>query len=322
MNPAPLLAALMDRPVLQVGLWLVGLLAVATAIAWLLAWRLGRQNPTVDNLIARIGAWWWLVGVGVPVLAAGPLATTVLFALLSVVVLREFLSQLPAPPHRGDRLAVGAVFLVGIPLQYTLVALDWYGLFSILLPVWGFVALAALGLVGQETDHYLERNARLQWAVVVCVYGLSHAPALLKLPIPGYDASNGLLLLYLLVVAQLSDVFQYVCGKLFGRHKLAPRLSPNKTWEGLVGGGLAACAVGTALHPLTPFGAAGAFGLSVAIVASGFLGGLVLSAVKRSVGAKDWGSLIPGHGGLMDRLDSVALSAPVFFHLTRYFWTP
>lgn len=316
------LADVAAQPVLRVGAWLVGLLAVATAIAWAIAWRVGRRHPTVDNLIARIGAWWWLVGIGVPVLALGPLATTLLFAGLSVAVLREFLSQLPAEPARGDRLAVGAVFGVGIPLQYLLVAVDWYGLFAILLPVWGFVALAALTLVGQETDRYLERNARLQWAVVVCVYGLSHAPALLNLPIPGFDAANGLLLLYLLVVAQLSDVFQYVCGKLFGRHKLAPRLSPNKTWEGLVGGGLLACAVGTALHPITPFGAAGAFGLSVAIVASGFLGGLVLSAVKRSLGAKDWGTLVPGHGGLLDRLDSVALSAPVFFHLVRYAYTP
>ncbi len=197
-----------------------------------------------------------------------------------------------------------------------------YGLFAILIPVYGFFAFAAVSTLAQDTQHFLERNAKIQWAVMVCVYGVSHAPALLFLDIPGYDASNGVLLLFFLLVVQLSDVLQYVCGKLFGKRKVAPMLSPNKTWEGLIGGGLLASLVGAGLYAFTPFTPGQAGLLSLAIVATGFFGGLVLSAVKRSLGAKDWGSSLPGHGGMLDRLDSIAFSAPIFFHLTRYWFVP
>jgi phosphatidate cytidylyltransferase len=127
-----------------------------------------------------------------------------------------------------------------------------------------------------------------------------------------------LLLLYLLLVVQISDVFQYVVGKLFGRRKLAPSVSPSKTVEGLVGGGLCAVAVGACLWWITPFSFWGSAGMSLLIVIAGFLGGLALSAVKRSLGAKDWGHMIEGHGGMLDRLDSVSFAAPVFFHVVHY----
>jgi phosphatidate cytidylyltransferase len=159
------------------------------------------------------------------------------------------------------------------------------------------------------------------FAVMVCVYGISHAPGILILDIPGFEGRNVELLFFLLFTAQVSDVLQYVFGKLFGRHRFSPKVSPSKTWEGLIGGGLSAILIGGALHVLTPFGFLSAAAFAAQIVVCGALGGLVLSAVKRSLGAKDWGSAIAGHGGFMDRLDSVAFSAPVFFHLVRYFWT-
>lgn len=296
---------------------IVALLSIATVISRGLVWQKG-ATPTLANLNERIDAWWIMVLVALPVIAAGPLAATILFALLSFLTLREFLSL--TPTHKTDRLSLFASFFLAIPVQYVLVAIDWYALFSILIPVYGFFFVSALTTLRQTTDNFLERKARLQWAIMVCVYGLSHAPALLYLDIPGYDASNGLLLLFFLVVVQLSDVFQYVCGKLFGKHKLAPLLSPNKTVEGLVGGGLLASLVGASLHGFTPFGFVAAWLLSLAVVISGALGGLILSAVKRSLGVKDWGQSIPGHGGTLDRLDSVAFSAPIFFHLTRYFY--
>jgi phosphatidate cytidylyltransferase len=133
-------------------------------------------------------------------------------------------------------------------------------------------------------------------------------------------AQNLLLLFYLLLVVQISDVLQYVVGKLFGRTKLAPKVSPSKTLEGLVGGGALAVAVGTALYWATPFIALQAAAMFTVIVLAGFFGGLALSAVKRSLGAKDWGQMIEGHGGMLDRLDSVCFAAPVFFHLCRYFF--
>jgi phosphatidate cytidylyltransferase len=155
---------------------------------------------------------------------------------------------------------------------------------------------------------------------MITVYCLSHAPALLLLDIPGYEGREVLLLFYLLFVVQISDVMQYVFGKLLGRTKIAPVVSPSKTVEGFVGGGLAATAIGAAMWWITPFTPAVSAAMAAAIVMMGFLGGLTLSAVKRSLGAKDWGVMIEGHGGMLDRLDSVCFAAPVFFHLVRFFY--
>jgi len=298
-------------------LGIVGLLATATLVGRAIRWRVGRDSAVVENLVQRIDAWWAMVAVAVPCVLLGPHATTILYAALSALALREFLAHADLRP--ADRPAVAAVFALGLPLQYALVWIGWYGLFAVFLPVYGCFVLAAMATLGQDSERFLERVARLQFGVMTCIYGLSHAAALAMLQIPGASPGNAALLVWFLLVAQLSDVLQYICGKLFGRRAVAPVLSPNKTWEGLVGGGVLACAVGTALHVFTPFAAwqAGAFALLV--VVAGFFGGLVLSAIKRSVGVKDWGSSIPGHGGVLDRLDSIAFSAPIFFHLVR-FW--
>jgi phosphatidate cytidylyltransferase len=205
-------------------------------------------------------------------------------------------------------------------VQYFLIAYEWYGLFAIFIPVYAFLLLPAFAALAEDTDHFLERTAKIQWAVMVTVFCVSHAPALLLLDIPGYQGQDALLILYLLLVAQLSDVLQYVSGKLFGRTKIAPNVSPSKTREGLVGGGLGAILVGGAMWWITPFSPLQAMGMSFIIVLMGFLGGLALSAVKRSLGAKDWGSMIEGHGGMLDRIDSISFAAPIFFHLTRYFF--
>lgn len=106
-----------------------------------------------------------------------------------------------------------------------------------------------------------------------------------------------------------------------GKTRLSPGISPSKTVEGLVGGGLTAVAIGTGLHVITPFSPLQAAGMSLIIVIAGFFGGFVLSAMKRDLGVKDWGTMIEGHGGVLDRLDSVVFSAPLFFHLTRYWFT-
>jgi phosphatidate cytidylyltransferase len=157
---------------------------------------------------------------------------------------------------------------------------------------------------------------------MICVFCLSHVPALMSLEIPGYDGRNILLIAYFLLVVQASDVLQYVWGKLFGRRKVAPRLSPSKTWEGLIGGAGSATLLGTALWWVTPFTPLHAAAFAAVITIMGFCGGLVMSAIKRDRGVKDWGHMIEGHGGLLDRLDSVVFSAPIFFHLVRYWWTP
>ena len=298
---------------------LIVILALASGIGAFLA-RGGRGGPVVENLNARINAWWWMVLVLCACFLLGPTATVVVFAVISFLVLREFITL--TPTQRGDHLVLCLCFYVALPLQYWLVGSHWYGLFTILIPVYGFVLLPALSALSGDTDAFLARNTKIQWGLMLTVYCISHAPALLMLDIPGYEGRGMLLLLFLLVVVQLSDVLQYVFGKLFGKHPVAPRVSPSKTIEGLVGGGLSATAIGAGLWWMTPFSPAQAALLSLLIVVCGFLGGLALSAVKRSLGAKDWGVIIEGHGGMLDRMDSVCFAAPVFFHVVRYWFTP
>ena len=300
----------------------LALLVIASLVGWVLARRARSDGSreVIANLNARIGAWWWMVAILCVCFLLGRVATLVLFALASFFALREFLTL--TPTRRGDHLPLVLCFYLAIPLQYWLIGIDWYGLFAICIPVYGFLLLPAITALGGDTESFLERTTKIQWGLMLTVYCISYAPAVLLLHVPGYEGQNLLLLLYLLLVVQISDVLQYVFGKLFGKHKIAPHVSPSKTVEGFVGGGASATAVGAALWWITPFTPLQAAGLAAVIVLAGFLGGLALSAVKRSLGAKDWGSMIEGHGGMLDRLDSVSFAAPVFFHLTRYFFEP
>ena len=301
--------------------WLMGgvlvLLVIASAAGWLLR-RARGASSVIDNLNARIHAWWVMAAVLAACFLLGDTATVVLFAIASGFALREFVTL--TPTQRGDHLPLVACFYVLLPVQYWLIATNWYNLFAIFLPVYGFLLLPVLTALSGDTDRFLERVTKIQWGVMITVYCISYAPALLLLKVPGYDGENLLLLVYLLLVVQISDVLQYVFGKLFGKHKIAPKVSPSKTVEGFVGGGASAVAIGTALWWVTPFSPLQACGMATVIVLAGFLGGLALSAVKRSLGAKDWGAMIQGHGGMLDRLDSVSFAAPLFFHFTAYFF--
>lgn len=294
----------------------VAFLTAASLIGLILEHRAGGEaSPAIRNLNARIRAWWVMVTIFSAALLMGRRAVIVLFALLSFMALREFWTLTPS--RRGDHLALFLSFFVVLPIQYVLLAVDWYGLFAIFIPVYAFLALPAILTLAADTAQFLARSARVQWGLMLTVYAISHAPALYFLDTGTQPAY---LLIYLVIVVQLSDVFQYVFGKLFGRHRFSPNISPSKTIEGLVGGGLSAIAVGVALHGLTPFSPLQAAGMSAAIVIAGFFGGFVLSAVKRDLNAKDWGSLIEGHGGILDRLDSISFSAPIFFHMVRYWF--
>ena len=305
--------------------WLIGgvvaLLIVASAIGHALRARVKDEAAAavVDNLNARVRAWWWMVAVFAAAFLLGRNATIVMFAFISFFALREFLTL--TPTKIGDHRALSVAFFVLIPIQYLLIATDWYGLFSIFIPVYGFLLLPSISVLAHDTESFLERSAKIQWGLMITVYCISYVPALLLLPIPGFTGENPLLMFYLILVVQMSDVLQYVFGKLFGKTKIAPIVSPSKTVEGLVGGGASATLIGAAMWWITPFTPAQSAGMAFVIVVMGFLGGLVLSAVKRSLGAKDWGAMIEGHGGVMDRMDSVSFAAPVFFHATRYFFT-
>lgn len=306
-------------------IWVFGGVIALLTIASVAGAVLGKRSQsesgraTVDNLKARVNAWWVMTAVLAATFAAGQTATLIVFALVSFFALREFITL--TPTRASDYAPLALTFFVILPAQYLLIAYDQYGTFAIFIPVYGFLLLPAAATFAGDTHEFLERSAKLQWAAMITVYCISYAPALLLLRIPGYENSNALLLLYLLLIVQLSDVLQYVFGKLFGRTKLAPVVSPSKTVEGLVGGGVATTLVGGALAWITPFTWPQALVISFVIVAMGVLGGLTLSAMKRSLGAKDWGVMIEGHGGMLDRMDSVSFAAPVFFHIVRFFYT-
>lgn len=299
-----------------------GVLTLASVIGGILKMRLtdGQSSATIDNLNARINAWWGMVAILGLAFWIGKAGVILLFAFISFQALREFISV--THTRRGDHRALLWSFFVFLPLQYWLISIDWYGLFSILIPVYAFLLLPISESLGADTTRFLERAAKVQWGLMICVYCLSHVPALLTLNIPGFEARNLQLIVFLVVTVQSSDVFQYVWGKLFGRHKLSPEISPSKTLEGLVGGVLTSTAVGAALWWITPFTAWQAALVALTINVMGFFGGFVLSAIKRDRGLKDWGAMIEGHGGMLDRVDSIAFSAPIFFHIVRYWWVP
>lgn len=297
-------------------------LFLASAIGMVLKWRqaTGASSAVIDNLNARIVAWWWMIGLLALAFLVGPAGVVLLFGFISFQSLREFMTI--TPTRRGDYRALLWCFFFFLPLQYYLVASHWYGLFSILIPVYAFLLLPISASLGSDTTRFLERAAMVQWGLMICVYCLSHVPALLTLEIPGYEGRGAQLIVFLVLTVQSSDVFQYIWGKLLGRRKLAPAISPSKTLEGLVGGVLTSTAVGSALWWMTPFNVWQAALIALVINVMGFFGGFVLSAIKRDRGIKDWGTLIEGHGGMLDRVDSISFSAPVFFHVVRYWWVP
>jgi phosphatidate cytidylyltransferase len=304
-------------------IWLVGgivaLLALSSTITFFLKRRAGGPNKVIANLDARVKAWWVMVAVFGVALATGGLGSVILFGFMSFFALREFITL--TPTRAGDHRTLFWAFFIITPLQYYLVAMDWYGLFSILIPVYAFIFVPTRSALAGDSEHFLERTAKIQWALMICVYCVSHVPALLTLKIKSYEGQNAKLLLFFVLVVQISDVLQYVWGKLFGKHAIVPTISPNKTVEGFWGGVLSATAIGTALWWATPFTwwQAGLFSFLLTLM--GFFGGLVMSAIKRDRGVKDYGTMIEGHGGVMDRIDSLCFAAPVFFHLVRYCYT-
>jgi phosphatidate cytidylyltransferase len=299
----------------------VAVLLMASITGWILSRRAGgvAYQSTIANLNARIRAWWMMVAIFLFAMLSGGLGSVVLFALTSFLALREFVTM--TPTKLGDHGTLLWVFFVITPIQYALVALHWYGLFSIFIPVYAFLFVPLRSVLSGDCERFLERTATIQWALMVCVYCVSHAPALMTLRIPAFEGQNGKLLFYFVLVVQASDVLQYIWGKLLGKHKIAPTVSPNKTLEGFLGGVVMATLLGTALWWATPFTPWQAAAMSLLIALMGFVGGLVMSAIKRDRGVKDYGTLIEGHGGVMDRIDSLCFSAPVFFHITRYFFT-
>ena len=288
----------------------ITLLALATVVV-----RLPKLSNRAE-LIQRINSWWAMVALFGAALALGTGATLWLLGLVSFLALKEYFSLIPT--RRGDRRVLFWAYLA-IPLQYGWAAMDWYGMFIIFIPVYLFLFIALRKVLVGETESFLRSTATIQWGLMTTLFSLSHAGYLLALPEAVSPAGGAGLLLFLVLLTELNDVAQYLWGKSLGRHKAAPTVSPNKSVEGLLGGvvttTLAAWLIAPWLTPLSDYQAVAA-GLLIGVF--GFTGDLTLSAVKRDLGIKDSGALLPGHGGILDRVDSLTFTAPLFFHFLYY----
>lgn len=308
----------MDRDLAWIVLGVAIALVVATGVGLVLDRAVVSPGgrAVVVNMNARIRGWWVMCLTFLISLLSGGKGSVVLFGFISVLALREFATL--TPTLRADHRPLCWAFFGVIPLQYWLVAVGRLDLSTVLIPVGAFMLLAFRSALAGDRTRFLERAADIHWGLMVCVYAVSHVPALLSLTIPGYEGQNLKLLVFFVLVVQSSDVLQYVWGTWLGRTPIAPMISPSKTWEGFLGGAGSATLLGASVWWITPFTPSEAAVLSLILTLMGFAGGLIMSAVKRDRGVKDYGALIQGHGGILDRIDSICFAAPVFFHVTRY----
>lgn len=303
-------------PTSKVALLILVVLVVATvAVAGL---QRARPGKDFSELSARVRAWWIMAAVFMAAILVSNRISLVFFGLLSFWAMKEYITLLKTRP--ADHHALVFTFLA-IPIQYYWIGIGWYGMFIIFIPVYMMLALPVRMVLSKETSGFVASASQIQLGLMLFVFGLSHMAYLLTFPSIGDDGANGrTLVLFLVFVVEMSDVLQYIWGKTMGRHKILPTVSPNKTWEGFVGGIASAMFLSLAIRFLTPFSIAETLMVSFLICVAGFCGGAVMSAVKRDFGVKDFGSVIPGHGGMLDRVDSLCYAAPIFFHYVRYFY--
>lgn len=356
-------------------------LAAATAVGQLLKRQpdSGLNSAAVQTFNSRMRAYWLMCSLLAASILLGTTTTVVLFGLIAFWALREFITLTPTRP--GDHRALFWIFFLFTPAQFVMVAWQLYDVYSVLIPVYAFLFVLARVAFSGDYKRFLERTAKIQAGCLICVYCLSHAPALMylkpnivattsnKATTPSPETSTASkppvaanaqqapddetskatdsspptaripettalapakisvndphlgarLLFYFVLIVQLADAMQYLSGKLFGRHVIAPSISPNKTWEGLLGAVGATTLVGTALYWATPFQIWQAAIMSFVIALMGFAGSITMSAIKRDRGVKDYGTLVEGHSGVLDRIDSICFAAPVCFHLSRWF---
>jgi phosphatidate cytidylyltransferase len=301
----------------------VAVLVVLTLLGEALRARRGAaaSGPALDLYMTRLDSWWAMVVLFTLALLAGPWAVVALFGVAAFAALREFYTFSDHAP--ADHWALAAAFYLVLPLQFLFVAMDWQRLFGAFVPVYVFLLLPVLSVLRGDARRFLARVSETQWGLMICVFCLSHIPALMWLGGEGQEhGGRGMLLIaFLIVVVQAGDLVDFFVGRRFGRRRIVAALSP-KTWAGAAAGLATAALLGAVLARLTPFGVPGAMAMAVVAAFAGQCGTLVLAAIKRDKGLRDWSHLIPGQGGFLNQLDSAIFAAPVFFHLTRLWWLP
>jgi len=328
---------------------LLGSVLVVLAIAFAVSRLLSRHPDTtldpaaVRTFKRRIRSWLTMYSILALGIFLGKTVTVILFGLVSFWALREFVTM--TPTRRGDHRALFWTFFLFTPLQFVFVGIgdhfknfDFYALYTIMIPVYASLLIPARIALSGDDKRFLERSAKIQFGLLVCVYALSHAPAILDLNLltrewdsdvmkwkfnPWRGSTYGLLVYFVLVV-QLSEAAQYVWDRILGKHVIAPSINGTKSWEGFLGGVLSTAFIGVLLWltGVTPFTWYGSALMSLVIAVMGFAGSMTMSAIKRDRGVSDYGTLVQGHAGVLDRIDSMCFAAPVFFHLTRFFLGP
>ncbi|WP_156143357.1 phosphatidate cytidylyltransferase [Sulfurospirillum cavolei] len=290
---------------------ILGLLLLATLVV-----RVFFRTST--ELKDRVQSWWIIV---LAFVVGAMLHTTVamfFFALISYLALKEYFTLIPT--RRTDRRIIFYAYL-SIVIQYWFAGIQWYGMFIIWIPVYLFLLLPFRQVLIGDTKGFLEHTSRVQWGLMMFVFGLSHIAYMMTLPVlNGHDVGGKELVLYLVLLTELNDILQYLWGKTLGKHKIIPKVSPNKTVEGFLGAFFTLSLLGVAFSFLTPFTWMQALFAGMLISSAGFIGDVVISMVKRDIGVKDSGNLLPGHGGILDRIDSLTYTAPLFFHYTYYLY--
>lgn len=323
---------------LSIGLLLI-VITLLASVLMLMSWLKHRYKASIDPAVTRVFnrrvvAWltiYILLGFTV---FWGARATVIFFGAVSFWALREFVTM--TPTRRADHRTLFWVFFVFVPLQYFLAAYSgdrrWFIAFAVLIPVYGSLFISARIAFAGEAQRFLERTAKIQFGLLICVYALSHAPALLYLDVNQYDATSGdyviwtqsksRLLFFLVLMVQLSDLLQFFWDRLYGKNLIASTINPTKSWEGLVGAALccgAAALVLQWLTGITPFTTYGAAIMGMVISVMAISGAMTMSAIKRDRGVSDYGTLVQGHAGVLDRIDAICFAAPIFYHLTRFF---
>ena len=253
--------------------------------------------------------------------ALGDTVATVLFAIVGFFALREFITL--SPTRRGDHRSLVLAFFVVLPLQFTIVGSRMFDLFTVFIPVYVFLALPVVSALANDPERFLERNAKLQWGIMVCVYGMSHVPALLLLDFPGYREKGAFLVFFLVFVVQTCMLVQHLVGQRFPHKPVAPQVSQSFQWASWLAGVAAGGLAGGLLSFITPFKPGQALGMALLACFAGSLGHLVMKALKRDRGVTSWGMQgmsVTGAGGLLDRVDALCFAAPVFFHSTRWYF--
>ncbi|HTL52615.1 MAG TPA: phosphatidate cytidylyltransferase [Planctomycetota bacterium] len=303
-------------PLVLMGEIVLGCLLFATVLVWSVA--AAKPQVKLSEVKLKIKAWWLMGAIFFGAIAISGKMSYLMIALLCYLALKEYFTL--QPTQTADR---GALFwaYMAIPVQFIWITMPWWDMFLLFIPVYVFLLLAVRQILTGVTQDFIARTGRIFFGVMLFVYCLSHLAYLLSKDIefPDGPPFGRQMVLFLVFLTEANDVCAFTFGKLFGKHKMAPSVSPNKTWEGFIGGITCVTLGGGLLHFLTPFHMVPAMALGLLIGVTGVFGDLCTSAIKRDMGVKDASQFIPGHGGVMDRVNSLTFSTPVFFHVVNFF---